>query len=77
MARFNFGYDDKLVGLGRPVQEVQDTPCLNCGDEYSERELLSGRCFECRLDRQRKGYRLEIRPSFTGASELDFKPRGV
>lgn len=49
MARFNFGYDEKLVGLGEPVQMPADSVCVACNDEYSERELVKGKCVHCRL----------------------------
>jgi len=78
MARFNFGKADKEIqDLGRPVEVIADKVCRNCTDAYSEAELVGGKCFGCRLDRHRKGHRLEIKPSWSGAETLDFKQGGL
>jgi hypothetical protein len=72
VARFNFGYDDKLVGLGEPVQVVADSHCLNCRDEYNGRDLVRGKCFSCRLHHHYTRHsRLEVRASH---DRLEFYP---
>jgi hypothetical protein len=56
-----------------------DSHCSNCQDEYSERDLLGGRCFGCRYEKHlRTKGRLEVRPSWSGAEALNFEPnRGI
>ena len=43
-------------GVG-PVSLPEDTPCLNCKDDYSERDLIDGTCFPCRYGGELKSWR--------------------
>jgi hypothetical protein len=48
-------------------------PCLNCAEEFTDLELVTGWCFECRLERAyTRRVPLDIRPGYGAMIDLKF-----